>query len=61
MLLTQTKEGRKQLLLKGSIRALGELRMRVEFTRRKFKNAPDYREALTTKLRAGMVTVESFH
>lgn len=60
MLKTQTKEGRKWLLLKGSIRALGELRMRVEFARQKFKNAPDYREALTTKLRADMVTVRCF-
>lgn len=62
LLKTQTKEGRKQhlLLLKGSIRALGELRMRVEFARQKFENAPDYREALTTELRADMVTVRCF-
>lgn len=57
MLKTQTKEGKQHLLLlKGRIRALGELRVRVEFARQKFKNAPDYREALTTKLRADTVT-----
>lgn len=62
MLKSQTKEGRKQhfLLLKGSIRAARELRMRVDFAREKFENAPDYREALTTKLRADMVTIRCF-
>ena len=51
MLKSQTKEGRKQhlLLLKGSIRAVGELGMSVEFAREKLENAPDYRQALTTK------------
>lgn len=44
---SQTKEGRKRhsLLLKGSIRAVGELRMSVEFAREKVENAPYYREA----------------
>lgn len=39
---------------------MGELRISVEFAREKFENAPDYREASTTKLRADMVTTRCF-
>lgn len=62
MLKNQTKEGRKQhwLLLKGSIRPVGELRMSVEFAKEKFENASNYREALTTKLRADAITKRCF-
>lgn len=62
MLKSQTKEGRKQhwLLLKDSIRPMGELRMSVEFAKEKFENILNYREALTTKLRADVITKRSF-
>lgn len=39
---------------------MGELRMSVEFAKEKFENILNYREALTTKLRADVITKWSF-
>lgn len=39
---------------------MGELRMSVEFAKKKFENVSNYREALTTKLWADVITKRSF-